>query len=365
MHPVVERGLFTLLGFFPFLIINAVFAEIAFLIAAQPEGKSLGAILGLSFQLANISSFIYIYCAEKYRLPDTPALSVLSTLGLVVAILICALSPVTVNGHSVPLIVLVFMSGVVGCTGIVVLFGFAAKFDSKNTTFLSSGLAVSGCACALLSLIQTYKPSFGVTAYFGVVVALMALSVASYFALLAASKKQSSTAAEDADQREELVVATTKNEYADLDRPLVSAKFPLAMMFLTATMTYFMVPGIEPYLVDSDELLTWLANSYLVGNVCGRIVTAVPQLCTSRTHLSNLAQFICMGIMLLVGFLSHNGKTAIPFVMFVFSALNGYTNTMVYRSVHYSARVSRWASIANQCGALFGTLLSLAVVLSR
>eukprot|EP00762_Andalucia_godoyi_P004203 ANDGO_05563.mRNA.1 hypothetical protein ACA1_140250 len=388
-----EVGLYTLfllMGFFPFLLINSIFSELPFLVDTLPEGKSIGVYIGAAFQVANISSFIYIFVNERKPIRDTISLPLLSSLGIADAFLLSALWNKRVNSTSFWVLLCTFLSGIVGCTGVVALFGYVSKFKMTFLSGVSTGLAASGIVSALLSLCQGAGSSasrFSVSIFFVIVGVFMIFAFFALMALILVPKLRS--AASDQHAFEEAVLLASASFGTDDESPssakdghsaktplpmlFRAAMYPLSMIFLQALQTYFVAPGIEPFLSADLDVLVWTANCFLVGNVVGRAFSSV--FVTHKLHVCNLVQCALMVYMIVCGLapsLKHNAKAAwtIPPAMFLFSAVAGYTNTMVYGIVQRRFcgldrdRLSRWASVSNQTGALVGTFLALIIVVS-
>lgn len=441
-------------GFFPFLIINAIFAELPVFIDEAPEGKRIGALLGTAFQIANITPFVYIFCQEHFRIRDRIAVPALSLLGVLDAVLLIALwnkhVPIGGSETSFWLLFCTFLSGVVGCTGVVVLFGYVSSYRMLYLSAVSSGLAGSGLVSALVALSQgtgTATLRFSVGAYFGVVTILMAVSFVSFFlvdwsrvkrrlmmlpfhALFASAaaaefgQSGDTAAARRASDAEEMLppdaapesrpppqAASTESaallspssedsavfpasassslssaaaaavgagvnvKKATVPRVFRDAKYPFSAIFCASFMCYFIVPGLEPFLSADSGIVLWAANAFLVGNVLGRNITAV----APSFRLYPLNFFMLVQSVLLVASAATSGRMFgileffVPVLVFIFSATAGYTNTMVYAyiqkefprtqaAIHDVDRLSRWASIMNQVGALLGTFASLVLV---
>jgi hypothetical protein len=157
------------------------------------------------------------------------------------------------------------------------------------------------------------------------------------------------------------------------------ARYPFSAIYINSFLCYLTVPGLEPYMTNDPQVLLWTANMFLVGNVFGRYITTFIPAFALRVQncimLLLTATLIMIAAVTTFGSKSSNAGEFMlylitPIIMFVFSAFAGYTNTMGYAYIQKTVgsdkvdRLSRWASIVNQLGALSGTLVGLILVLA-
>eukprot|EP01028_Stygiella_incarcerata_P010247 TRINITY_DN52143_c0_g1_i1.p1 TRINITY_DN52143_c0_g1~~TRINITY_DN52143_c0_g1_i1.p1 ORF type:complete len:438 (+),score=101.35 TRINITY_DN52143_c0_g1_i1:164-1477(+) len=405
-------SLFLVLGMFPFVLINALFSELPVFVRKCPEEKKVGSWIGASFQLANITAFAYIYIQHKRPIKDRFMVPGLIILGILSAIGLSVFWDSTIHSgsseHSIWLFVFTFFSGVVGCTGVVVVFGHVSLFKKHYVSAISTGLGGSGLITAVLSLIQgggSNSLRFSVGVFFIVMGSIMACSLVCYFVINSRKWKKKFAKKECLDEAEmdasisrspsidmgDIAGGNTDENVILLDGSATSTKtenvnahpsmkevfslssFMFVNVFCTGFMTYFLIPGIEPFLVDSDDdpILLWIANAFLVGNLFGRVITT--WFVFPKVVLTNVSQFLLGAFLVVAALMSHTSffstiRISLVIVVFFFSALNGYTSTMVYFIAHRDCppaivdMASRWCSVFNQVGALTGTFVGLGCV---
>ena len=155
------------------------------------------------------------------------------------------------------------------------------------------------------------------------------------------------------------------------------------------------VPGLLPYLADPHESKTaagsstfWLQCAFFLGSALGRMGTAFKIGRSDRWLLLNVAQLLLFVYALVFASLAHHaaptangtnggtngsvvGTSASPpkpplwlsiICMTAFSYLHGMVVTLVFRSVAESPVLTRFVGLANQIGALLGSLVTFVLV---
>jgi hypothetical protein len=230
---------FIVIGFFPFCLVNALWAELPAFTRTLPEGDTIGSKITLMYNLANIVPFGTVAWKEFRRSqrvkraaaaaaiaveapdslasqhsvsinddsipllgPDVPELSprassrggagllmALDLLGILTCVgLLVFWSRVSSDGaHSYSLYLLSFLSGIVGCLGCVSVYSFAGAFPDYCSSCLSTGMSLSGILSAGLAALQ-FSPVdgtalFSVSLFFGLMLILL---IASYLAIVVA-----------------------------------------------------------------------------------------------------------------------------------------------------------------------------------
>ena len=376
--------------------------------ASCPEGKKIGVRVGAIFQAANIFPVIYMFIQLYWKWRDTATLYALGSLGLADCVLFATLWDRTVpfGGDEISLWIYLglLLSGLVGTTGLVVIFGYAAKFRPQHMSALSTGLGATGLVTAGFALIQggganTAEARFSFSAFFVIIAVFQGLPIVCLYLLerpslqrhLLRSPEDEAASAHRAPDDGTAGSGSSQAKPASEDQALLPgqkraarpsvwevfrhAKNPLINQYVTATCTYLVIPALWPYLAhdDDDPILLWLPNVYLICNVVGRYLTSFVQ--PMRLELPNAVQVtltlvFCAGAFRLLG-TTVTVRASYVIMMVFFSAMNGITNTWVY--VHIGKRLShrlgdaaaRWAGIVNQAGAISGTLLSLLLIESK
>ena len=175
---------------------------------------------------------------------------------------------------------------------------------------------------------------------------------------------------------------------------------PLCIIMWTCAMQYG-VPGLLPYLADPHESKTaagsstfWLQCAFFLGSALGRMGTAFKIGRSDRWLLLNVAQLLLFVYALVFASLAHHaaptangtndgtngtafgtslasGASASPpkpplwlsiIFMTAFSYLHGMVVTLVFRSVAESPVLTRFVGLANQIGALLGSLVTFVLV---
>lgn len=136
--------LFFTLAFFPFISINALFAELAIFVRELPEHDTIGSLIGAAFQIANVSPMILVAVGHYFRIRESLVIPVFIGLGVLDTLLLAVFWSANAGGHSVALLLLSFLSGIVGCTGVVFLFAYV----SSNYHPLMIAATSTGLCCA-------------------------------------------------------------------------------------------------------------------------------------------------------------------------------------------------------------------------
>lgn len=187
-----ERGdpgvfaLFVVFGISSWLTVNSTWAELPELVRRVPEGWAIATYMSFALQLANVGPVCYSYVRVRGLVTMCNIIYGLLLLGTVASLLLAVLWEHTTrlggDRHSVALLLLCFVSGVVDCTTTLVYWPFAALFPKPYTVAMAVGESLSGTTTGVLSLIQDPggEMRFSVAAFFVLVAALMVASLLAF-----------------------------------------------------------------------------------------------------------------------------------------------------------------------------------------
>ncbi len=392
---VIGSILFLLIGCFPFLLVNTFWAELVFL-EGLPEGKEMGTALSNSYNFANIGLVIYtigqLLGGKRFErfFRDDLVIAILLVLGILSSLMLALLWDETsiVSGHEFsPFIYLgSFMSGVVGCFAMVVLFAFASQYRPTFTSWLSCGLSSSGIVTSLWSEVQLHliPPGFPT-------VRLTFILAAVGHAVCGAAFLTVWLIRSPFLRRDHLPI--TEKDIQDTSPPIptpppgtgllqtIARDYmpPILTQMVNSACIYFIMPGLLPFMASpyGKELQPLLNFIYQSTNVAGRLLGGVEVL-----HRLHISYYVAVYLALVVAIVSQVLLTAsfdAPFighsewileagVLATLTVINGYVGTSVYTQFSARlpavtrARVCRATSLANQAGFAIGSIMCLLFV---
>eukprot|EP00033_Pygsuia_biforma_P002255 GCRY01002499.1.p1 GENE.GCRY01002499.1~~GCRY01002499.1.p1 ORF type:complete len:512 (+),score=98.39 GCRY01002499.1:229-1764(+) len=180
--------LFFLIGVSPFLLINALWAEVPIFVA-QFDSGDIASNIGLFYNLANVVPLIYVLLVTKSQksrsassqsLADHFITSFLILLAIVDSFLICLFWRDKADGFFYGLMICTFLSGVIGCASTCVYFNLVGQYKQIFKSSLSAGMGGSQIITSLLAVGQNAGPNprFSVEVFFFVVGFILLLSLA-------------------------------------------------------------------------------------------------------------------------------------------------------------------------------------------
>ncbi|XP_046389274.1 solute carrier family 52, riboflavin transporter, member 3-A-like isoform X2 [Ischnura elegans] len=189
--------------------VTGFWVELPILIENLPEGWRVSSQLSVAIQSANIGPFLWAALPLLKRGQHAGGFSIktrqyftyaLLLMGVIANILLAFKwdSSVMIGGnlHSVPLIILMFAVGLIGCTSPVLFMPQMALFPQVHLISYLVGEGLGGFVPSIIALIQGIKngdsqPRFSAMVYFLIISSLMLLSTISFFLLnnLTAAKK--------------------------------------------------------------------------------------------------------------------------------------------------------------------------------
>lgn len=325
-------------------------------------------------QAANIVPILYILIVSFIEIRDTVSAAVLIVIGAADCIFLMMFWWWSFSNRSWGLVAGAFVSGIVGCTMMLVVWSFTSRYRTIYTSALSGGLGLSGLFPSLVAIAQNAgsNPIFSPQWYFCFCLSVMCLSLACLLVVVNTSKGQSLL------RRVPPVVKVDDTMSVNPSPQAAPPPTPPAMLRIalppilhqlwTSLVVYFALPGLPPYVFSQDSL-RFAYLTFMVANTTGRIVAG--KFIMKRFSVLNALQTIVLCYFISVAchaeFISHPTYSLL-IAIFIFAAVNGYTTTMCYVDAaeragqEHAPKVCRWVAIAEQGGSLSGQLLCTAVI---
>ncbi|KAL0215409.1 hypothetical protein P9112_007593 [Eukaryota sp. TZLM1-RC] len=361
--------LFFFIGFAPFAVINALWAEVPIFETTLIEKQAIGTTIGFWYNWANVFPFLYVLLSSKIN--DYITSIFLYIIGILVCLFTAFYWDLTITffskDYSIGIISASFAAGFVGCTSMVTLFPFVKKYNRKFVSAVSVGMASSGFVTSLLALIQDvgYSPRFTPTVFFIILACLMALATLSLLLT-------------------PIILETT----APLDTPLLSpsiqtftkplttkalfnqTKIQLLNIFLISVFFYFYMPGLLPFItigfINRHRVYAWSNTLFQSFNLLGRFL---PSLIVKDPSVFTTITGYLFYISLFFGAIGPrhpeifgNYGWVIILISALIATLQGFIVTVVYMIVdiriddpHNQRKVTKWAALCNQVGSMAGS----------
>lgn len=172
----------------------------------------------------------------------------------------------------------------------------------------------------------------------------------------------------------------------------MAAAAPVLNQFVKATYTYFLVPGMTPYLTSQDQVLSAIFLAASVSNMVGRIATGfvsiwklwiLNAICivvfTCEHALARSGESVCLTsapmpdefvVAVYPGQFPVSDWLLVPATV-IMSGFGGYISTQVYMSANrecvrafagdttHAKQMRQYVALANQIGSLVGTYACL------
>lgn len=407
-------------GLSSWLLASGVFATAVWLIGSAPEGAKLFAHLDVSVQMPNVlTAVLVLLTPEGFVARHCVLLSaVLLAVGVLGAAWLVAAAPYHTVTTSVGLLVGGVFAGVVGSLSMSVFFPFAALTADGGgggsvagaIAALSAGVGGCGLVAQLLSAVSDQGRALTTAGYFGAVLGVQLGGAVAFGALLLSRRGSDARlvrkvgavgtdggASDDVahvgsgareappEGRADGVDAAAAGAAAGAAaaeggaargaaarwvarhaRGARAAGWPALAGVAVTCLLEFAMPGLLPFLAPphDESALFWLTFLWAVTSVLGRALAARRTL--RRLWPPNLLQGL-----LLAGFVACASRGTLPPLpvsaplVGVFSALHGLVVTSAYvMSSERGVDGAAYAGLANQAGALAGSLMSLALVSS-
>ena len=389
---------FFIVGLFPWLAVNGVFAELAVFNRYMPEHKKLSSQAGMACQIANIS-LVYVYLRRVYRdsfISIRTTVWLLLFLNCVSCVALALFWRVTNGEHSIVILLCTFTGGIVGILSIVTLYPWATSFQQpRAVSAISTGTAASSLIGSLLGLAQgagEISQRFSPFVYM-LLLSLVALASSYCFYLLNSNRGNSRVNTMDLENTvgnhnssivTSLIEKPSKTEATGgcpneltMKELLLKIISPIFVQFLNCTLNYALLPGIIPFLTCGHTLTFWFTLLISFSNVLGRFISTFYQ---NTDHLLPFLTFVMVILFALGMFLAGSGVTTkkhsineifAGIGVALFAALNGYIESLVFlvpsrileRETEGSKEMALQAvGVCGQVGAFIGTLSTAGLV---
>jgi len=400
----LESFAILLIGLSSWTLVSGIFAAASWQIAEAPEGNTLFAKLDLAVQLPNLVPVaLLLFTPEGWIAVQSRAMTAaLLVFGLVDSLWLALAFNVRTETSSVGLLIGAGGGGLLGTLSMIVFFSFAATLqNSASITNMSAG--VGGCGLIAQSLAYV-RP--GSRKYFLALAALQLAGVLAIAALSGPSFLRRARLSEDRlaidmrvhncssdDSENASAYAEVEPEPGRVTCPTMSAPttadavehsgcalirhwlarhlwgirsaglHPLIGVATTCVFEFSM-PGLLPFLAPTDDerALFWLTAFWNVSSIVGRLAASCHTL--SRFFPANAIQ----GSILLAAIIWPSATSTSPPIALslglvtLFSALHGLVVTSAYVAASGCVSGMAYIGLANQVGALLGSLLSFLLV---
>lgn len=178
LRPLLAPAVAFAAGIGPWLLINAVFVQLASFV--RLSGPSISAVLAVFVQVGTLAALLYTVWPPR-RAPEWLSISLTAALnvGGGVALTLAWHHEVLILGHARP-VVAIIATAAAGCSGaisVVQLYPLTARGSHATTAALSAGMGSNGIVASLLGL-AVAAPSHYFAAVTGVVIVAAVASVA-------------------------------------------------------------------------------------------------------------------------------------------------------------------------------------------
>ncbi|KAJ0408863.1 hypothetical protein ATCC90586_007961 [Pythium insidiosum] len=411
-------------GLASWIMTNASYIELGVFLRVLPEQYGIFAYSIFALQSANIYPLLYMLLnGREQRVRHATVIWVLLAVGIVTAMLMSVLwkETATVFGkpHSVAMLVLTHLGGLVSATSSVVFYPYVGTFPGMYTSALSTGEGLSGSMAAMLGLIQRPYDAeamrFSVFVFYILCAGIMVISLAS-FAFLelhewprrarflpdvgrAADDKATQRVDQacevvplvpertihddDAMHTEEAGVSSTSSEFR------VVAPY-LVCQLLLAAFSFGVLPSVMPYVykkyAPKDDVEAATSRYQTIASIVSLILDPVARLITSHVRVYRVRESTVVLLAVactLLAFSLHKRPWlatdidgyVLPLTLHIsYLVFYAYTQTMIYLTlkrlsetasligVVHPHRVYQWSGFATQIGAFTGTMIVFPLV---
>lgn len=160
-HALKSRNIFVdilaiAFGMCSWLGVTSVYLQLPIILSTAPEAWTLASYLVLTVQLGNIGSFVYIVY-QKYspkKIADDLLIYITLAIGCIAAIGMAFFYQVTIDGHSIALLLFSFLLSLVGCVSMVLFMPYMGRFRECYIVSYMFGMALNGFLTSIIALIQ-------------------------------------------------------------------------------------------------------------------------------------------------------------------------------------------------------------------
>lgn len=381
-----------LFGLPSWILIDITWSMVSQIAKHVPESYSITAYLIFALTIGNLvplflNTVIFQYGTKKLHL----LISIILFVGFLCGIALSLLwnRPITIGSHqySIPFCCVFFLIGACSSSSNVTHYMFVSQFTSKETTYLSTGMALGSMTAGLFGLLQGLvlnSLGLNVSYAFLIVSALYIPSMYSFYHLLSQSPSKN-----DDDESCNTLLQPNK-----VTSPIRIASFPsfykenttlVYVQFLNTSLGYGLIPALISPICSSFR------SPYTVILLATGIFCVMDPICRSLTifwslssfsHLSKASSFLYFLALLLLLPLTlpssalHTSPIGglYPVLLYVlFGTLFGFINTSVFLYLKHSTtdvssysieQAYRYTGVISQSGALCGSLISFILVIS-
>mmetsp|Transcript_36631 Transcript_36631/g.62903 ORF Transcript_36631/g.62903 Transcript_36631/m.62903 type:complete len:411 (+) Transcript_36631:55-1287(+) len=383
--------LFLCIGLTSWLLTNSLFVQVAYFSDHLPEGDAIASQLSLMIQASNIFPLLFVVFHKFIRVPDAIFIIILQILAILVSIGLSLGWDIVWNNHSIVLLLLTGLSGLVGCMSVVIFYPFAAQYSAFLTSAISLGMGFTGLVSSLLGIFQNIV-SFSIVTFFLWNTVIILLSLLAFIIVLFLKYQGSlkpSSVAEISNEEKDFVCCEPEisingdilyvDELDNTKKSINNISIFLMICQLVNCFIYYFLLGAIPYAVDDYENDSSLTSSMYIG---GMILGSLGRfLCTFRFFRTSNIIFIIsitileyilgiyVGIQCIYHWVPSSYAWTIVLSFIIFSGINGYEDTLLYQVAAIVQtedknieRVTRFIGLSNQGGAFLGSIISVVFV---
>ncbi|DAZ95467.1 TPA: hypothetical protein N0F65_002152 [Lagenidium giganteum] len=392
---------FACFGLASWVMTNATYIELGVFLQVLPESYGIYAYSIFALQSANIYPLLYMLLnSRQQRMKQTTMIWILLVIGVLVSLLMSLLWDHTavVFGaeHSVAMLLLTHLGGLVSATSSVVFYPYVATFPPLYTSGLSTGEGMSGSIAALLGVIQEpyslQSMRFTVGVFYSLCAVIMVFSLLGFAFLqfhprARAAMEEGQAKHAKADEESPLVPEEQVTIQAQSSLP--SRKVMLGQVWqflfcqlLLAAFAFGILPSVMPYVykkyAPANDKEGATSRYQTVASIAALILDPLARLVTSWWRLYHV-RALCFSLSLVAAMLlvfslvahplwsSHGHGHLLPLISHIsFLAIYAYTQTMIYLTLkresdnfvpEYAHQVYQWSGFATQIGAFMGAAI--------
>lgn len=387
--------IFISIGATPWMLANGLFTQLPILIKVVPEGNKIASQLSLVIQIANVAPLLFMFYTRIRNPKNSTWVFCIVLSSFFASLCLAFFWNHTLHWgieRSIPLILLGFVVGGIGCLSSVVLWPFAAEFDIRLVSALSTGMGFSGLVPSMIALIQRPGQSdelFGTLSFFLIHSALLCVPLFLVIALFSSEMENWYKRTHEEEERTTLISDTLASNvqpetglFGLLQTEPGQEKPPIILLMVIQTVVCFcnyFLPGVSTVITgrfqDSSRVL-FLSN--ILSNVIGTFGRYATVFISPRGLLSSTASIVLLSsvqvltflfIMILSSTVEQSPLGWLEIFLFCLqSTLFGLINTIIYRraaifkAVHASQSFSRYLGLAEQVGSGLGALIGFFLV---
>lgn len=417
--------LFALLGLPTWVLVDGTWAVLSQLAQTLPEGYNISSYLILCLTLGNLVPLVVGYNMNQSS-PAVliMAIRIILSVGFITGLLMASTWYISVDSMSLPLFVLFFTVGACSSTSNVTHYVFVSQSKAYNTTALATGMGIGSMVAGILALLQgalLIYYGFSVTIYY---VVLALTYIPAHLALFKLQSDSKEPARDDLMRKDYQLdhaysindggeagavsfeeskrsISPMHDKTLDIDRrssgeivnesssnsnavtAFLTQCYPVLLLLLVnASLGYGLVPAMISFACgkfNNAPLVLLLATGIAaVVDPMFKALTNYVRIKTFHGLLRATALLVTMAVGLLLCAALPNSSALyqgaggiLPIMLYVtFGSTFGFANTCVFRYFkdnvppEYVQHAYRWSGICTQGGALLGSFISFAVLIS-